>query len=152
MQTENASGSIHTSTLLRILFRTSQFDRFVEKQGSALQVQPFSEYVTSLCESTGLLRADVIRRSGIDRSYGFQIFQGTKKPSRDKVLQLAIGFQLDYDGAQEMLKHARHSALYPKFKRDAAILYCLNKHLSFMDTQELLSGIDTAILGKEPTE
>lgn len=151
MNTENASGSIHTSTLLRVLFRTSHFDRFIEKQGPALQVRPFHEYVGELCEKAGLLRVDVIRRAGIERSYGFQMFQGTKKPSRDKVIQLAIGFGLDYDGAQEMLKHARHSALYPKFKRDAAIIYCLNKHLSFMDAQELLSGIGTAVLGKEPT-
>lgn len=145
------TNRVHTSTLLRGLFRTAHLKKFMEKQENAMALPLFSEYICELCRTRGMLRAEVIRRSGIDRAYGFQIFQGTKKPSRDKVLQLAIGFGMDYEETQSLLRAARQSALYPRFKRDAAIIYCINKRFDFMQTQQVLAAIDTMILGKEPS-
>lgn len=140
---------VYTSALLRGLFSASKITSFLDKEADALGMQPLHENISELCEQKGMLRVEVVRRSGIERSYGFQLFQGTKRPSRDKVIQLAIGFGMDYDETQELLKHSRHSSLYPRFRRDAAIIFSLNKHLSFTETQELLAGIDTATLGKE---
>ena len=150
MDEQTQPNPIHTSALLRGLFKASQIESYLQTEAAAFKMQPFHEFICELCEQKGMLRVEVVRRSGIERSYGFQIFQGTKKPSRDKVIQIAIGFELDYEGTQELLKYARHSALYPRFKRDAAIIYCLNKRLGFTQTQEMLARIGSPILGKEP--
>ena len=150
MNDDPRSNDTHTSALLRWLFKAPKLDGFMEEHAPALRLQPFHAYLNGLCREKGLLRADVIKRSGIDRSYGFQIFQGTKNPSRDKVIQLALGFDMGYEEAQELLRHARQSPLYHRIKRDAAIIYCLNRHLSFTDTQEALAAVGTATFGKEP--
>jgi hypothetical protein len=91
----------------------------------------------------------VIKLASIERTYGHQLFNGTRKPSRDKVIQLAFGFGLDVDETQELLKIAQKSLLYPKIKRDAVILYCLNNHKSIIQTQSVLETLGVILLGGE---
>ena len=113
-------------------------------------VQPaFHEYIGQLCRNNGETREHVIKRSGIDRTYGHQLFNGTRKPSRDKVIQLAFGFGMDTDQTQKLLKAAQKSLLYPKVRRDAAILYCIMHRLQITDTQRLLLGFHMPALGAE---
>lgn len=138
-----------TSTLLNGIFKAPAIDHFLKDHEAALELPTLPEQLDALCHEKGVERFEAVRRAGIERSFGFQIFQGTKNPSRDKVIQLAIGFRLGYEEAQELLKIAQRPALYPRFKRDAAIIYCLNRHLSFTDTQAVLSGMELSILGGE---
>ena len=63
-----------------------------------------------------MLPAQVIERSQIERTYGHQLFNGTRRPSRDKVLQLALGLGLSVDETQRLLRAAGKSPLYPRLK------------------------------------
>lgn len=149
MESETSKTTTSTSSLLSGLFKASELTDFVARHEDALKLPALTEHLEALCKEKQMLRVEVIRRAGIDRSFGFQIFQGTKNPSRDKVLQLALGFGLGYEETQILLKIARKSELYPRIKRDAALIYCLNRHLSFTDAQAALSGMGITILGKE---
>ena len=106
------------------------------------------EYICSLCQASGQVPEQAILRAGIERTYGHQLFNGTRKPSRDKVIQLAFGLGLGLDGAQELLKVARKSPLYPRIKRDAAIIYCLQHGCSFFETQAALQALGLTLLGE----
>ncbi len=110
-------------------------------------MSPFHEYITEKCAQINIPPERVILRAGLDRVYGHQIFQGIRRPSRDKVIQLAFGFELDPGETQELLRRARYSELYPKIKRDAAILFCLQRKMSFIDTQNLLDELQLQIIG-----
>lgn len=149
MESETSKNKTSTSSLLNGLFKASELTDFVARHEDSLGLPTLTEHLDALCTEKQMLRVEVIRRAGIDRSFGFQIFQGAKNPSRDKVLQLALGFGLGYEETQTLLKIARKSALYPRIKRDAALIYCLNRHLCFTDAQTLLSGMGSTILGKE---
>ena len=149
METKQSKDRESTSSLLGGIFKASELDAFIGSHQAAFEMPTLPAYLCALCEQKGVERFEAVRRAGIDRSYGFQIFQGTKNPSRDKVIQLAVGLMLDYEEAQALIKIAQKPALYPRFKRDAAIIYCINKHLSYTDTQAVLSGLDLTILGKE---
>ena len=78
--------------------------------------------LAELCRTHGLRPVEVIRRAGLDRTYGHQLFNGTRKPSRDKLMQLAFGLGLTVEETQSLLKEARKSLLYSKILRDAAIM------------------------------
>jgi transcriptional regulator with XRE-family HTH domain len=110
---------------------------------------PFHEFIAQLCRECGETREHIIKRSGIDRTYGHQLFNGTRKPSRDKVIQLAFGFGMDADQTQKLLRAAQKSTLYPRVRRDAAILYCIIHRLHIADTQRLLLGFHLTALGAE---
>jgi transcriptional regulator with XRE-family HTH domain len=108
---------------------------------------PFHIHISNICNSNGQVPEQVIKRSGIERTYGHQLFNGTRNPSRDKVIQLAFGLELDVDGTQNLLKAAHMNSLYPKIKRDAVILYCIENKKDFFETQSALQTLDLTLLG-----
>lgn len=142
----NQAG-ISTSALFDLLFKSSSLQQFMEKNGHEMHLPSFNQYITRLCAEKGEVPERIIKRANIERSFGHQLFKGTKRPSRDTVLQLAFGFEADVATAQDLLKHAGMSALYPRVKRDTAIIYCLHNGFTILGTQEILHEMDLPIIG-----
>ena len=140
---------ISTSALLRKLFKTNNLENFIKHYGEQFDNIPFHTYINQLCVENGTIPAHVIHKSSIERTFGHQLFNGIRKPSRDKVIQLAFGFGMDYEKTQELLKISHHRALYPKIKRDAAIIFALHRGLPVTDVQVTLSELSLPLLGKE---
>ena len=133
-----------TQELLKKLYKSSLND-YLDRDVS---MPSFHDYISQMCLDREETREHIIKRSGINRTYGHQLFNGTRRPSRDKVIQLAIGFGLDIEQTQQLLKSAQESPLTPRVKRDAAILYCMMHHLDISETQKLLAGFDMSVLGR----
>lgn len=112
-----------------------------------MRLPPFCEYITDLCNKQGEVPERIIKRADIERSFGHQLFRGARNPSRDTVLQLAFGFKADVGMAQELLKHAGKSSLYPRVKRDTAIMYCLQNHFTIIEAQRVLHEMDLPLIG-----
>lgn len=140
---------LRTSTLLQKLFKTSNLKGFIEKNAKDMEIPLFHIYISEMCRTMGQVPERVIKMASIERTYGHQLFNGTRKPSRDKVIQLAFGFGLDVEETQSLLKIAQKSVLYPKIKRDAAIIYCLNNQKSVIETQSILETLELTLLGGE---
>ena len=140
---------ISTSGLLRRLTRTKNITGFIKRYDKQTEYVPFSEVVNSLCAERKVTPAQAIKQSGIERTYGHQLFNGNRTPSRDNVIRLAFGFEMDYNETQTLLKRARKSALYPKLKRDAVVIFALNRKLNIMDVQLTLDELGLPLLGKE---
>ena len=60
--------------------------------------------------------------------YGYQIFDGSKTPSRDKVIAIALAMQLTLDEANRLLHLSNNGILYPKIKRDSIIIFGLENN------------------------
>lgn len=144
---EPGKKKIRTSTFLRKLFKAPNLNRFMEENEEYMKVLPFPLYLSELCRKTGCIPEQIIKKTTIERTYGHQIFNGIRKPSRDKVLQLALGFGLDVTDTQKLISAAQKSPLYPRLKRDSAILYCIEHHLSDMETQNVLQELGLTLLG-----
>ena len=84
---------------------------------------------------------DVVVRCNMDRSYAYQLFNGTRRPSRDFLLRLALLLKLGEDEAQRLLKIAGRQPLYARSRRDAAVLYGLTHNLTADATQDLLAEL-----------
>ncbi|MDD4495703.1 MAG: hypothetical protein PHV32_15425 [Eubacteriales bacterium] len=138
---------ISTSRFFHLLFKAPNLDQFINNNAGEMQLPSFSEYITELCKKQGNVAERIIKRANIERSFGHQIFKGARNPSRDTVLQLAFGFEADINMAQELLKHARMSTLYPRIKRDTAIIYCLHHHFTVVETQQVLHDMGLPLLG-----
>lgn len=138
----------HTSELLAELKEDGSFEQYVKRNEEEFEEQEFCEYLRKLCTSLGKVPEQVIKNSQIDRTYGHQLFSGRRKPSRDKVLLLSFGMELPFEETQELLRASGKNTLYPKIKRDAAIIYGKNKGLTVLEMQELLFSLDLPILGE----
>ena len=141
------SNTITTGTLLRRLFRTSSFERFKANYASELTSPELCDYITALCEERDEPHERIVKRAGLDRVYGHQIFCGLRQPTRDKVIQLAFGFEMNVEDAQALLKIAHKSALYPRVERDAAILFCLHRGMNMIEAQEMLAELGLPTIG-----
>lgn len=136
-----------TSRFFHLLFKAPNLEQFIKNNAGEMQLPSFNEYITELCKKQGDVAERIIKRANIERSFGHQIFKGVRNPSRDTVLQLAFGFKADINMTQELLKHARMSILYPRIKRDTAIIYCLHHHFTIVETQQVLHELGLPLLG-----
>lgn len=138
-----------TETLNRRLFKAPNFEAFVEENATLLTPLKISDYLAKLREKCGFSVGQIVLRCNIDRNYFHQLLNGTRHPSRDKLIQLAFGFGLNVDGTQELLKVAQMSPLYPRIVRDAAILRCLHDQKQFDEVQDLLGRMGLSQLDGE---
>jgi transcriptional regulator with XRE-family HTH domain len=126
-----------TDELLDDLLSSPSLDAFV--QANELPSCTLAEYLQQMLAQKGLSQPTVVRMANLSDAYGYQIFAGIRQhPSRDKVLQIAFAMGLTPREANRALEYAGASSLYPKVRRDAIILYCLDRGTSLQKVDEEL--------------
>lgn len=109
----------------------------------------FITYFNDICNKKNLKKSDLIYKANINRTYGYQILNGDKKPSRDKILQLCIGANLTLKETNKCLILGNVNELYVKNPRDSIIIFSINKNLSIIDIDELLYEYNLPLLGEK---
>lgn len=112
------------------------------------EVRGLPDYLADLMQTHGVTRAEVIRQSEVNATFAYQIFQGERHPRRDVVLQLAFGIGCNLRETQRLLRLADHGELWPRRRRDAIIIFCLNRGMSLMNCNDELYGLGEPILGE----
>lgn len=97
-----------------------------------------SEYLGQLLEEKGLKRSDVVKEAGLNDTFGYQIFTGKRKASRNKILQLVFAMHLNLREADRLLQAAGVNELYCKDRRDAIIIFAITKGHSLQKVDEEL--------------
>jgi len=115
--------------------------------GDDFTAPELTEYLHTILEDRGMTVIQAIQCCNLDRSYGYQLFNGTRRPPRDVLLTLSVRLGLTEAEAQRLLKLAGRPVLYARNRRDAAVLYCLSHRLSLAEVDELLSGLEVEPLG-----
>ena len=110
--------------------------------GPDFDAPALTDYLHALLQQRGLTVGEAIQRCNLDRSYGYQLFNGTRRPTRDMLLTLSIHLGLAEEEVQRLLKLAGRPVLYARNRRDAAILYCLSHRLPPAEAEELLHGLE----------
>lgn len=106
----------------------------------------FVDLINSYLENKHVTKSQLIQKTNLDRTYAYQIMNGTKLPSQDKVIQLALALELDLHNTNILLTLSDNKSLYPKLKRDALIIFCINNNYSVIKTNELLYEYHFSIL------
>ncbi len=135
-----------TDELIHEIKTSTDILDYLEKNSGEMQVDSLPEYLKDWLRRKGLSKADVVRRSNLNRAYVYQIFLGRKYPSRDKVIALAFGLGLDSDETQTLLKQAGYRELYPRDPRDALLLYSLSRGETILQANEALYDHNIEVL------
>lgn len=125
-----------TEGLLGELLSSPDPVKFAKKH--RLADKSLSECLGELLEEKGLARIDVVREAGLNETFGYQIFKGQRNPSRNKVLQIAFAMHLDLRETNRLLRAAGVNDLYCKNRRDAIVIFCLDKGYTLRKTDEEL--------------
>lgn len=135
-----------TDELLKILQNAQSYPDDVLQEYVEPVSLSISHALLKLLADKHLSRSDSIRASGLDRVYAYQILDGQKNPSRDKVLCLARGMGATYEEVQLLLKQTAYPLLYPRHKRDSVLIYGFSHNLSVMEINELLYDLKLTLL------
>lgn len=125
-----------TEELLEELLASSDPKAFADEH--RIGSRSLADYLQTLLDERGLERADVVRAAGLNETFGYQIFMGQRGASRNKVLQLAFAMGLTLRECNRLLQAAGANELYCKNRRDAIIIFCLDRGYSLQKTDEEL--------------
>jgi transcriptional regulator with XRE-family HTH domain len=132
---------VSTEQLLQNLLEADDISHYLQNNNESILSLPFNEYIRQLCEKQGEVQEHIIIKAGISRTYGHQLFSGIRRPSRDKVIQLAFGLGLNFEETQRLLAVANINRLYPRIARDAAIIFALLKGFTLKELQSTLEEL-----------
>lgn len=90
-----------------------EMEQFMEQPKVTDGFQTFPDYFRSLPETKSASDSEIILRSGLERSYYYQIMKGRKNPRRDKVLRLCLGAGLTPRETTRARTFRRRPALPP---------------------------------------
>lgn len=86
-----------------------------------------ADYLRELLVEKGMKRADVVRASGLNPTVVYDVFAGKSRPGRNNAIMLAFGLSCTLREAQRLLRLSGVSELCPKVRRDAVIIWCLDR-------------------------
>ena len=128
-----------TGELLEVLKKKPSYCEGREEiKGEQYSVN-LSQYLNGIAAEKDMAPSDIMRRSGLKKSYFYSLFEGKREnPARDVLIQLCFGFKMTFEEAQEFLKHLGAAQLYPRIPRDGAIIYALQHGMDIIECDMLL--------------
>ncbi len=144
-----------TTKLSDRLLNSSSVDNYFQENRDDLVERTLAEYLQQLLAEKNrnrdpkdqLKKSDVFKRGGLtNTTYGYELFDGkkpkptSKKPyvNRNTILQLAFGLSCTLKETDRLLQAAKCNNLYSKNRRDAIIMFCIEKRYSLEKTDEEL--------------
>ena len=127
-----------TNILQEELRKAENLDKFEEENNFELYDQSVSEYLNELLIKYDAKKSEIAKRANFDEGYMYQIFNGRRNAKRDKLLRLAFGFPLTLEETQKLLRLGGYSELYVRRKRDAYLMFALEKEYDVLQTNDLL--------------
>lgn len=89
------------------------------------------ELIGELMEQAGISRAELIRRLDIDINYGYQLLNGTRIPTRERLIRIGLLLGADVEQLQHLLRAASKEALYVRDLTDAKVFYAIKRKMSY---------------------
>ena len=108
-------------------------DTFSAKPSGSLEAalkniykESFEKHLQQLINKKGLRNSEVYAAANISKQYFSKLFKGQVKPSKDKMLALAVGLRLNMDEVVDFLRIAGY-ALSPISQTDTVVEYFIRK-------------------------
>ena len=109
----------------------------------------FEKHLQKLINKKGLKNSEVYAAANINKQYFSKLLKGQVKPSKEKVLALAVGLRLNMDEAIDFLKIAGY-AISPISQTDAVVKYFIeHEQYSVIMIDMVLFDYGLAPLSKE---
>lgn len=117
-----------TEDLLQRLLTATDVDDYLDEED--LPNRTLAGYLAQLLDDRRMTRADVVRASGLNPTFVYDIFAGKSRPGRDHAIMLALGLGCNLRECQRLLRLAGVSELWCKLRRDAIIIWCVQNGLT----------------------
>ena len=135
-----------TDELVAEIKRSAEIKNFLTENDKYIKNMTLTQYFDILLKEKNIPKKDAINDSQLNYTYGYQILNGTRKATKDKLIQLCFGLRATPAEANRILILADAGGLYGKNRRDCVIIFALEKGLTLMETNELLYDLNERII------
>jgi len=132
---------VDTKKLMRLLRENQDFDQFLESGGQAVSNPTLTMRLLSLLEESGLSIAQVADSAMLSQSFAYQVFSGIRKPGRNALLSIGLAMHMGLENLQRLLTLAQKGELYPRVRRDAAVIYAVEHGFTLEQAEDLLQQL-----------
>lgn len=117
-----------TTDLEKMLKNADEFNEEIIKANPAPE---FYEIIDELLQQRNIKRADLIKRLNLDRTYGYQILNGTRIPTKNQIILIGLYLGVTVDEMQLLLRICGRESLYVRSIEDAKVMYALEHNYSY---------------------
>lgn len=129
-----------TTELLRELKRQScSLPDYLSNHKETFVIEDIKSFWEEIIAKKNYSKSNIINKSDFSYCYFYDVINGRKMPTKDKVVRLALAMKMSVDECQQALKLSGRSALYPKIRRDSVLIYSIEKHLTIAQCDDLLA-------------
>lgn len=113
-------------------------DEFDEKTIIENQAEAIYKVIENYMSEKEIQRSELIRRLNLERTYGYQILNGTRLPTRIHIIKIGFVLELSLDEIQHLLKIGGKESLYARNITDARTIYAIEHHFNYEDACEFI--------------
>lgn len=127
-----------TTGLFRVLSQSPTLDHALVGVDASTN---FCRYIHVLLGASGLDIPTLAKQSFASKVFVYQIFKGVRNPGRNMLLCMAFALKLNLEQTQKLLALAQRGMLYPRIRRDVAIIFALQHRYTLTEVDEALVSI-----------
>lgn len=123
-----------TDNLWNEMLQTNNVDEFFENNREDIVFNGLEELFEYHLKTKNLKSGKVYEAAMIERHFGHQIITGMRGSTRDKIIQICFGLELNLPEAQQFLKISGNRELYPRDPRDLLIIFAIKERKTLIET------------------
>ena len=123
-------------------------ENFLIKNQDSFAAQNMADLFAEMIRTKKMSKAELARRARTSEMYLYQVLSGKRIPTRDRFLCFCISLGYDAEETRSLLKRGRYADLYARDRRDAIILFGLDKHWDLAKINDTLFEKGEKLLAK----
>lgn len=128
-----------TTELLKELKRQScSLPDYLSNHKDTFVNEDIKDFWENIIESKNYSKSNIINKADFSYCYFYEVINGRKAPTKDKVVRLALAMKMTIDECQQALKVSGRSALHPKNRRDSILIYAIEQQMTVIQCNNLL--------------
>lgn len=120
--------------------RLSEMNAFDDKLIEENACPELCILLNGLMEEKNISRPELIRKLNVDQNYGYQLLNGTRTPTRERLIKIGLILGLDVEQLQKLLKTAQKESLYVRNLVDAKVFYAVKHRMKYDDAVPFIWG------------
>ncbi len=124
-----------TKDLEQLVIESEEFDEKIIKENGALPIFTLFE---KAMEDRNIQKSELIKMLNIERTYGYQLLNGTRTPTREWIIKICLAIGLGLEETQQALKAGYKNILYVRNVEDAKAIYAIEHKMNFESAVEFI--------------
>lgn len=129
-----------TTELLRELRRNSvSLPDYLTNHKDTFVNEDIKTFWENIIKSKNYSKSNIINKADFSYCYFYEVINGRKSPTKDKVVRLSLAMKMTVDECQQALKISGRSALHPKNRRDSILIYAIEQKMTITQCNTALT-------------